>query len=143
MLVNPDKPPFLGSRRCHIHLLFADLVGILLLPALVLCRPELSGSEAPFLAVSHAEIFLLSLVLPLAPFIQWAHRQENVGVGIVAVGVVDGSVSAHSIRHKLLPDEFLQQRDLLLAVQLYGQGNDKFPCQPAVLGCLHFLHGVP
>ena len=30
---------------------------------------------------------------------------------------MDGSVSAHSIRHKLLPDEFLQQRDLLLAVQ--------------------------
>ena len=34
--------------------------------------------------------------------------QENVGVGIVTVGVVDGSVGAHSIGHKLLPDKVLQ-----------------------------------
>ena len=69
----------LGSRRRHIHLLFADLVGILLLPTLVLRRPELGGGEAPFLAVSHAEIFLLSFVLPLALLVQRTHRQQNVG----------------------------------------------------------------
>ena len=62
---------------------------------------------------------------------------------VATVGVVDGCVGAHSIGHKLLPDKFLQQLNLLLTVQLYGQGNDKFPCQTAVFGCLHFLHGVP
>ena len=37
----------------------------------------------------------------------------------------------------------MQQRNLFLTVQLYGQGNDKFPRQTAVLGRLDFLHGVP
>ena len=66
MLVCTDKLLRLSSRWRHIHLLFADLVGILLLPALVLRRPELSGSKTAFLAVFHAEIFLLGLVLPLS-----------------------------------------------------------------------------
>ena len=113
MLVSPNKPLHLGIRRCHIHLLFADLVGILLLPSIVFCRPELSSGEAPFLAVFHAEIFLLGLVLPLASFIQRAHRQQNVGMRIVTIGVMDGSVGAHSIGHKLLPDKVLQQLNLL------------------------------
>ena len=113
MLVSPNKPLHLGIRRCHIHLLFADLVGILLLPSIVFCRPELNSGEAPFLAVFHAEIFLLGLVLPLASFIQRAHRQQNVSVGIVTIGVVDGCVGAHSIGHKLLPEKVLQQLNLL------------------------------
>ena len=77
---------------------------------------KLSGSKAPFLAVFDTEIFFLGLVLPFSLFIQRAHRQENVGVGIVTVGVVDGSVGAHSIGHKLLPDKVLQQLDLLFPV---------------------------
>ena len=97
MLVSPDKPPFLGSRRCHIHLLFAELVRVLFLPALVLCCPEFGGSKTAFLTVFHAEVFLLGLVLPLALFIQWAHRQQNVSVGIVTVGVVDSSIGTHSV----------------------------------------------
>ena len=97
MLVSPDKPLRLSSRRRHIHLLLADFIGILLLPSLVLCRLKLGGSKTPFLAVFHAEIFLLCLVLPLASFIQRAHRQQNVSVGIVTIGVVDGSVGAHSV----------------------------------------------
>ena len=113
MRVSPDKPLCFGIRRCHIHLLFADLVGILLLPAVVLRRPELSGSKTAFLAVFHAEIFLLSLVLPVSLPIQRAHRQENVGMRVVTVGVVDGCVGAHSIGHKLLPDKVLQQLNLL------------------------------
>ena len=108
MLVSPDKPLRLSSRWCHVHLLSADLVGILLLPAISLRRPELSGSKTAFLAVFHAEIFLLGLVLPLALFVQRAHRQENVGMRVVTVGVVDGCVGAHSIGHKLLPDKVLQ-----------------------------------
>ena len=115
MLVSPNKSLRLGSRRRHIHLLLADLVGILLLPALVLRRPELSGSKTPFFTVFHTEVFFLGLVLPLAPFIQWAHRQQNVGVGIVAIGVVDSSIGAHSVCHKLSLDKFLQQLDLLCA----------------------------
>ena len=113
MLVSPDKPLRLSSRWCHVHLLSADLVGILLLPAISLRRPELSGSKTAFLAVFHAEIFLLGLVLPLALFVQRAHRQENVGMRVVTVGVVDGCVGAHSIGHKLLPDKVLQQLNLL------------------------------
>ena len=113
MFVSPNKPLRICGRRCHIHLLFADLVGILLLPSIVFCRPELNSGEAPFLAVFHAEIFLLGLVLPLASFIQRAHRQQNVGMRIVTIGVVDGCVGAHSIGHKLLPDKVLQQLNLL------------------------------
>ena len=71
------------SGWCHVHFLFVDLVGILLLPAIVLRRLELGGGEAFFLAVSDAEIFFLSFVLPVSLLIQRAHRQENVGVGIV------------------------------------------------------------
>ena len=77
MLVCADKSLRLGSRRRHIHLLLADLVGILFLPTLILRRPELSGSKTAFFAVFHAEIFLLGLVLPLALFVQRAHRQED------------------------------------------------------------------
>ena len=143
MLVSPDKPLRLSSRWRHIHLLFADLVGVLLLPTLVLCHLKLGGSKTAFLAVFHAEVFLLGLVLPLAPFVQWAHRQQNVRVGIVTVGVVNGSVGAHSVRHKLFSDKFLQQLDLFFTVQLYWQSHDKLTSQSAVLGCLDFLYGVP
>ena len=97
MLVCTDKPLHLGSRWCHVHLLFADLVGILLLPAFVLRRFELGGGEALFFTVSDAEIFLLGLVLPASLLIQRAHRQQNVGMRIVTVRVVDGSVGAHSV----------------------------------------------
>ena len=143
MLVCTDKLLRLSSRWCHVHLLFADLVEILLLPAIVLRRLEFGGGKTSFLAVSHAEIFLLGLVLPLASFIQRAHRQQNVGVGIVTVGVVDGSVGAHSIGYKLLPDKILKQLDLFLTAQLYGQRHDELTGKSAVLGSLHFLYGVP
>ena len=143
MLVSPDESLRLGSRRCHIDLLFADLVGILLLPALVLRRPELGGGEASFFTVSHTEIFFLGFVLPLALLIQRARRQENVGMGIVAVRVVDGSIGTHPVRNKLLPDKVLQQLDLLLPTQLNGQGHDELTGKSAVFCCFHFLHGVP
>ena len=97
MLVCADKSLRLGSRRRHIHLLLADLVGILFLPTLILRRPELSGSKTAFFAVFHAEIFLLGLVLPLTLFIQRAHRQQNMGMRIVTVGVMNGGISAHSV----------------------------------------------
>ena len=97
MLVSPDKPLRLGSGWRHIHLLFADLVWILLLPTFVLRQLELGSGEAPFLTVFHAEVFLLGLVLPVSLPIQRAHRQENVGMRVVTVGVVDGIVGAHSV----------------------------------------------
>ena len=46
---------------------------------------------------------------------QRTHGQQNVGVGIVAVGVVDRNISAHPFRYELLPDKILQKRNLLLA----------------------------
>lgn len=47
--------------------------------------------------LTYRRIFLLSLVLPLALLAQRTHRQQNVSVGIVTVGVMDGSVSAHPV----------------------------------------------
>ena len=118
--------PFIAlDLRCgwgHMHLLFAHLVLILLLPPVGLCLLELGGSEAPFLAVFGTEIFFLGLVLPFPLFIQRAHRQQDMSMGIVSgrIWVVDGSVSAHSVRHKLLLDEILQELNLFLTAQFYG-----------------------
>ena len=64
-------------------------------------------------------------------------------MGIVAVGVMDGNVGAHPLRHKLLPDEILQERGLLLPRELNGQRGDELPRQAAVLGFFRLLHGVP
>ena len=104
----------MGGGRCHVHLLFANFVGVLLLPALGLCGLELGGGKAPFFAVFDAEIFFLGLVLPFSVFIQRTHRQQNVGVGIVAVSVVDRNVGAHPFIHELLSYKILQKLDLLL-----------------------------
>ena len=104
----------LGGGRCHVHLLFANFVGVLLLPALSLCGFELGCGKAAFIAVLDAEIFFFSLVLPCARLRQRTHRQQDVGVGIVAVGVVDRNVSAHTFIHELLPDKILQKLNLLL-----------------------------
>ena len=115
MLVHAHIPLLLGDGRCHVHLLFANFVGVLLLPALGLRGLELRGGEAAFLAVLDTEIFFFSLVLPCACFGQRTHRQQDVGVGIVAVGVVDRNVGAHSFIHELLPDKILQKLNLLLS----------------------------
>ena len=64
-------------------------------------------------------------------------------MGVVAVGVMDGNVGAHSLCHKLFPDEILQERGLLRPRQLDGQRGDELPRQAAVLGFLRFLHSVP
>ena len=88
----------------------------MLLPTFVLRQLELGSGEAPFLTVLDAEIFFLGLVLPASLFIQRAHRQQNMGVGIVTVSVVDGSIGAHPFRHELLVDKILQQLDLLFPV---------------------------
>ena len=64
-------------------------------------------------------------------------------MGIVTIGVVDSSIGAHSIGHKLLPDKVLQQFDLLLTAQFNGQRHDELTGKSAVLGRLDFLHGVP
>ncbi len=118
---------------------------MLFLPAVFLCHFGLSGGEAPFLAVSHAEIFLLGLVLPTSLFIQRAHGQHNMSVRIMTgrVRIVDSNVSAHSVSHKLLLDELLQQFNLHLPVKLSRQCNDELPRKTAVLGFLRFLYGIP
>ena len=104
----------MGCGWSHIHLPFANFVGVLLLPALSLCGFELGCGKAAFIAVLDAEIFFFSLVLPCARLRQRTHRQQDVGVGIVAVGVVDRNVSAHTFIHELLPDKILQKLNLLL-----------------------------
>ena len=137
----------LGLRcgRGHIHLLFAYLVLVLFLPAVGLRLFELGGGKAPFLAIFDTEIFFLGLVLPFPLFIQWAHRQQDMGMGIVSGGiwVVDGSISAHSVCYKLLLDEILQELDLFLSAQFYGQRRHKFTGKATVLCGFGFLHSVP
>ena len=66
-------------------------------------------------------------------------------MGIVSgrIWVVDGSISAHSVCHKLLLDEILQELDLFLPAQLYGQRRHKFTGEAAVLCGFGFLHSVP
>ena len=141
--------PFIALRlRCgrgHIHLLFAHFVLVLFLPAVGLRLLELGGGKAPFLAVFDAEIFFLSLVLPFSLFIQRAHRQQDMGMGIVSgrIWVMDGGIGAHSVCHKLLLDEILQKLDLFLPAQFYGQRRHKFTGEAAVLCDFGFLHGVP
>ena len=121
----PRRPPcYKLWQMASYALSFCHFIGIRILSALVLCRLERSGGEALFLAVSHAEIFLLGLVLPLALFVQRAHRQQDMGVGIVSVCVMDSSVSAHSIGHKLFLYELPEQFDLRLPVNLSRQRND-------------------
>ena len=66
-------------------------------------------------------------------------------MGIVSgrIWVVDGSISAHSVCYKLLLDEILQELDLFLPTQLYGQRRHKFTGEAAVLCGFSFLHSVP
>ena len=112
--------PFISLCLCcgrgHIHILFAHLVLVLFLPSIGLCLLELSGGESPFLATFDTEVFFLGFVLPLSLFIQRAHRQQDVGMGIVAgrIWVMNGGIGAHPIRHKLGLDELLQEPDLFL-----------------------------
>ena len=115
ILADPFVSALLGLGRGHVDFLFVHLILVLLLPALGLRRLKLSGGEAPFLAALHTEILFLCLVLPRARLRQRAYRQQDVGMGIVAVGVVDGNVGAHPLRHELLPDKLLQECNLLLA----------------------------
>lgn len=105
-------------------------------PAVGLRLLELGGGKAPFLAVFDTEIFFFGLVLPFSLFIQWAHRQQNMGMGIVPrrIWVVDSSISAHPVCHELLLDEILQELNLFLSAQFCGQRRHKFTGQAAGWG---------
>ena len=80
---------------------------VLLLPPLGLSSLELGSGKTAFLAVLDAKIFFLGLILPGTVFIEWPHRQQDVGVGIVTIGIMDGNVGAHPLRYELLVDEIL------------------------------------
>ena len=56
---------------------------------------------------------------------------------------MDGSIGAHSVCHKLLLDEILQELDLFLPAQFYGQRRHKFTGKAAVLCGFGFLHSIP
>ena len=66
-------------------------------------------------------------------------------MGIVSgrIWVMDGSIGAHSVCYKLLLDEILQELNLFLPAQFYGQRRHKFTGEAAVLCGFGFLHGVP
>ena len=101
------------------------------------------GGEAHLLAVPDAEVLLLGLVLPPPVPGQGAHRQQDVGVRVVAVGVMDGHVGAHAISNKLTLNKLGQQVDPFRLPHLDGQSRHKFPGEAAVLCLFVFLHGVP
>ena len=105
--------------RCgwsHIGFLFANLIGVLLLPALFLGFQKLGGGKAFLLAIADTKVLFFCFVLPSSLFIQRTYRQKNVGVGIVTVGIVDGRIGAHSVSDKLLLYKFLNQGNLLLLI---------------------------
>ena len=101
------------------------------------------GGEAHLLAVPDAEVLLLGLVLPPPVPGQGAHRQQDVGVRVVAVGVMDGHIGAHAVADELALDEPGQQVDPLRLPHLDGQCCHELPGQAAVLCLFIFLHGVP
>ena len=144
MLVCPFQTSRFSLRGRQVFLfLFVHIVGVLFLPAVRLCRFELGSGKAPFFAVPDAEIFLLCLVLPFAVFIQRAHRQQDVSMGIVPVRIMNRTVGTHSVRNELLPDKLRDKGLPFLFPKLYGQSNDKFTGKAAVLRLFCFFHGIP
>ena len=145
MLVGSFVSVLLRFGWRHIHFLSPDLVRILLLPSVCLCRLELGCGKAPFLAVSDAEIFFLGLVLPVAPFIKRTHSQHNVGVWIMTgrVRIVNGNISAHSLGNKTVLNEIGQKFLPLCRCQFNRKSRNKLTGKAAVLGLFVFLHGVP
>ena len=114
----PEHIPKLRRQKEPCTLFPAHLVLVLLLPAVSLCRLELGCGEAPFLTIPDAEIFFLSFVLPLALFVQRAHRQHDMGVGIMTVRIVNRHIGTHTVRYELPPYKFCQQLLPLGFVQL-------------------------
>ena len=132
-----------GGRGSHVHFFLADLILILFLPAVGLCCLKLCGGEAPFFAIPDAEIFFLCLVLPLALFIQRAHRQHDMGMGIMTVGVMDCHIGTHTFCHKTSLDIFCQQFRPLIFLKFNGERHHKLSCQSAVLGFLICFYRIP
>ena len=56
---------------------------------------------------------------------------------------MDSSIGTHSVCHKLLRDEILQELNLFLPAQFYGQRRHKFTGKAAVLCGFGFLHSIP
>ena len=75
--------------------------------------------------------------------IHWSDRQQNMRVGIVTVGIVNGDVGAHSVINKIFLNIIRQQFYPLRFVKLNRQGNDQFACESAVLRFLGSFNRVP
>ena len=76
-----------GPRGRHIHLLFTDLVLILLLPALGPRRLKLRRSKALFLPIPNTQIFFFGLMLPFTILGQRPHGQQDMSVWIVTIRI--------------------------------------------------------
>ena len=61
----------------------------------------------------------------------------------MSVRIVDAHIGAHPVCNEIILDKFRQQALPLRFSHLNGQGHNELPCQPAVLGFLVFLHGIP
>ena len=143
MLGCADKSLCFSSGGNQVHLFLANLILILLLPTVGLCSLELGCGKAPFLILPDTEIFFLCLVLPLTMLVQRAHRQHDMGMGIVTVCVMDRHIGTHTLCHKTALDIFCQQRRPLFFSKFDGQCHYELSCQSAVLGFLVGFHGIP
>ena len=136
MLGYSDKILSFSGRGSHVNLLLANLVRILFLPAVDLYCLELGSGEPSFLSMPDTEIFFLCLILPLTLFIQWAHRQHDMCMGIVPICVMDRHIGTHTFCHKISLDIFCQQCCPLIFPKFDGQRHHELSCQSAVLGFL-------
>ena len=65
------------------------------------------------------------------------------GVGIVAICVVDGNVGAHPVRNEIILYKLTHKSDPLAFAQLHGQCHDELTGKLTVLGFLVGLDSVP
>ena len=102
-----------------------------------------SAGQTDFLAVFIQHIFLFGLRKPSALFVQRAHGQQDMGVGVAASRVVQIEVGDHALGNKLRGTIFPHKAGLFLSGQLHGQGNLHFLRKLGVIGFLGKLHAVP
>ena len=77
--------------------------------------------------------------LPIVPYPQDVVIETGsfnaLGAKVISEGLDDAEIA--------LVDKFGQQTFPFCLSHLNGQGHNELPCQPAVLGFLVFLHGIP
>ena len=143
VLVNTFIAFLLCCGWSQIDFLLFSLIAVLLFPAFFLCFPKFRCSKSFFFSVLYAEVFFFCFVLPCTVFVQRPDSQENVCMGIMSIGIVDGKISTHPHIYKVLLNKILKQRDIAAVIQFYRECNNEFSCKSAVLCFLCLFYGIP